>query len=177
MKIAVLGGGPAGLFFASLVKQADPAHEIVVYERNKLDDTFGFGVVFSDATEAALEHADPEVTRAMARESHRWDDIEIRYGGRVLTSGGHGFSGLSRRTLLRGLLGGAAGVPLDRDVGHRVPPWRPIVLQREAVANRPVRHPRAAAPLDGARARRRTAACRKQPTRWSFTSPAACMNA
>jgi anthraniloyl-CoA monooxygenase len=71
-----------------------------VYERNRLDDTFGFGVVFSDATEQALQHADPEVTAAMARESHRWDDIEIHYQGETITSTGHGFSGISRRRLL-----------------------------------------------------------------------------
>jgi anthraniloyl-CoA monooxygenase len=101
VKLAVLGGGPSGLFFAALMKQHDPKHEIVVYERNRLEDTFGFGVVFSDATEEALAHADPEVTRAMARDSHKWDDIEIHYAGRTLVSGGHGFSGLSRRALLR----------------------------------------------------------------------------
>jgi anthraniloyl-CoA monooxygenase len=100
MKIACVGGGPAGLFFAALVKRADPRHDVTVYERNRLDDTFGFGVVFSDATEEALAHADPEVTGAMAAASHRWDDIEIHYRGVTLTSTGHGFSGLSRRTLL-----------------------------------------------------------------------------
>jgi anthraniloyl-CoA monooxygenase len=100
MKIACVGGGPAGLFFAALIKRADPGHDVTLYERNRLDDTFGFGVVFSDATEEALAHADPEVTRAMAAASHRWDDIEIHYHGATLTSTGHGFSGLSRRTLL-----------------------------------------------------------------------------
>ena len=100
MKAAVVGGGPAGLFFALLLKQADPRHEVTVHERNKLDDTFGFGVVFSDATEEALAKADPQVTAVMAAQAHRWDDIEIHYRGSVLTSTGHGFSGLSRRTLL-----------------------------------------------------------------------------
>ena len=100
MKVACLGGGPAGLFTALLLKRADPGHEVTVHERNRLDDTFGFGVVFSDATEQALAHADPEVTAAMATHSHRWDDIEIHYRGHVLTSTGHAFSGLSRRRLL-----------------------------------------------------------------------------
>ena len=100
MRIAVIGGGPAGLFFAALMKQADPTHEIVVHERNRLEDTFGFGVVFSDATEEALAAADPSVTAAMAAHSHRWDDIEIHYRGATRASTGHGFSGLSRRTLL-----------------------------------------------------------------------------
>ncbi|HUK62907.1 MAG TPA: FAD-dependent monooxygenase, partial [Dongiaceae bacterium] len=104
MKVAVLGGGPAGLFFALLLKRADTRHEITVYERNRPDETWGFGVVFSDATEDALAVADPAVTAQMAKHAHRWDDIEIHYRGEVLTSTGHGFSGLSRRTLL-GILG------------------------------------------------------------------------
>ncbi|HEY7727108.1 MAG TPA: bifunctional salicylyl-CoA 5-hydroxylase/oxidoreductase, partial [Candidatus Eisenbacteria bacterium] len=100
MNAVCIGGGPAGLFFALLLKKADPRHEVAVYERNRPDDTFGFGVVFSDATEAALEHADREVVEAMAAQCHRWDDIEIHYRGAVLTSTGHGFSGLSRARLL-----------------------------------------------------------------------------
>ena len=100
MKIACIGGGPASLFFALLMKKADPAHQVAVYERNRLDDTFGFGVVFSDATEEALAAADPGVTAAMAARCHRWDDIEIHYKGEAITSTGHGFSGLSRRDLL-----------------------------------------------------------------------------
>jgi anthraniloyl-CoA monooxygenase len=100
VKAVAIGGGPAGLFFAALLKRSDPRHEVIVYERNRLDDTFGFGVVFSDATEEALAHADPEVVAEMAAKSHRWDDIEIHYRGETLTSTGHGFSGLSRRTLL-----------------------------------------------------------------------------
>jgi len=95
-----VGGGPAGLFFALRMKQADPAHEIVVYERNRLDDTFGFGVVFSDATQDAIGQADADLLREMAGHGHRWDDIEIHYRGHVLGSTGHGFIGLSRRTLL-----------------------------------------------------------------------------
>ena len=101
MKVACVGGGPAGLFLALLLRKQDPRHEVTVYERNRPDDTFGFGVVFSDATEEALSAGDRDVTEAMAAESHRWDDIEIHYQGQVLTSTGHGFSGLSRRSLLR----------------------------------------------------------------------------
>jgi len=100
VKVASIGGGPAGLFFALLLKKTDPRHDVTVFERNRLDDTFGFGVVFSDATEEALAAADPETTAAMAAASHRWDDIEIHYRGSVLSSTGHGFSGMSRRTLL-----------------------------------------------------------------------------
>ncbi|MFI5371412.1 MAG: bifunctional salicylyl-CoA 5-hydroxylase/oxidoreductase, partial [Candidatus Eisenbacteria bacterium] len=82
------------------LKRADTRHEITVYERNRPDETWGFGVVFSDATEDALAVADPAVTAQMAKHAHRWDDIEIHYRGRTLRSTGHGFSGLSRRTLL-----------------------------------------------------------------------------
>jgi anthraniloyl-CoA monooxygenase len=103
MKAAVVGGGPAGLFFALLLKRDDPRHDVVVYERNRPEDTFGFGVVFSDATEEALAAADPGVAAGMAERSHRWDDIEVHYKGAVLTSTGHRFSGLSRSALL-GLL-------------------------------------------------------------------------
>ncbi len=120
MKAAVIGGGPAGLFFALLLKRADPKHEIAVYERNRPDDTFGFGVVFSDATEEALAVADPDVASAMATRCHRWDDIEIHYRGQRLVSSGHRFSGLSRSALL-GILAGRcreAGVRLcfEREV-------------------------------------------------------------
>ena len=101
MKVAVIGGGPAGLFAALLLKRQDPKHRVHVYERNRLEETFGFGVVFSDAAEQALAAQDPKITEAMAAESHRWDSIEIHHGGTVFHSTGHAFSGLSRKTLLR----------------------------------------------------------------------------
>jgi anthraniloyl-CoA monooxygenase len=101
VKVVCIGGGPAGLFFALLLKKSDPRHEVIVHERNRLDDTFGFGVVFSDATEEALARGDREVIASMAVLSHRWEEIEIRYRGAVLSSTGHGFSGLSRTTLLK----------------------------------------------------------------------------
>src|SRR6516225_4921472 len=101
MRIAVLGGGPGGLYFAALAKQLDAGHEITVWERNAADDTFGFGVVFSDETLGGIEHADAAIYRAMEREFARWDDIDVHVQGQVITSGGHGFAALSRRRLLQ----------------------------------------------------------------------------
>src|SRR5882724_3943670 len=108
MKIVSVGGGAAGLYFAILMKKADPAHDILVVERNKPDDTFGFGVVFSDATIEGFGDADPATTDEITRQFAHWDDIDIHYQGRVLTSTGHGFSGLSRKTLLQILQNRAA---------------------------------------------------------------------
>jgi anthraniloyl-CoA monooxygenase len=100
MRIAVVGGGPGGLYFAALAKQIDARHEITVWERNAADDTFGFGVVFSDETLGGIEHADAEIFAAMQREFARWDDIDVHFRGEVLTSGGHGFAAMSRKRLL-----------------------------------------------------------------------------
>jgi anthraniloyl-CoA monooxygenase len=101
VRIAVVGGGPGGLYFAALAKQLDASSEITVWERNAADDTFGFGVVFSDETLGGIEHADLAVYRAMEREFARWDDIDVHFKGQVITSGGHGFAALSRRRLLQ----------------------------------------------------------------------------
>jgi anthraniloyl-CoA monooxygenase len=100
VRIAIVGGGPGGLYLAALCLQLDPTHEVTIWERNAPDDTFGFGVVFSDETLGGIEHADREVYQAMEREFARWDDIDVHYRGEVLTSGGHGFSAMSRRRLL-----------------------------------------------------------------------------
>lgn len=100
MRIAVIGGGPGGLYFSALAKQLGPEHEITVWERNAADDTFGFGVVFSDETLGGIEHADAEIYRRMEAEFARWDDIDVHYRGEVITSGGHGFAAMSRKRLL-----------------------------------------------------------------------------
>jgi 2-polyprenyl-6-methoxyphenol hydroxylase-like FAD-dependent oxidoreductase len=100
MRIVSIGGGPAGLYFSILMKQADPSHEILVVERNRADDTFGFGVVFSDATLENFQKADRETHAAITRAFAHWDDIDTHYGGQTLRSTGHGFAGMSRQALL-----------------------------------------------------------------------------
>ncbi|WP_225730433.1 MULTISPECIES: bifunctional salicylyl-CoA 5-hydroxylase/oxidoreductase [unclassified Nocardia] len=100
MRIAVVGGGPGGLYFAALAKQLDAGHEITVWERNAPDDTFGFGVVFSDETLGGIEHADARIYTRMASRFARWDDIDIHYLNTVHTSGGQGFAAMSRKDLL-----------------------------------------------------------------------------
>src|SRR6201988_4804957 len=101
MKINVIGGGPAGLYFAILMKKAWPEQRITVYERNRADDTFGFGVVFSDETLEHFEAYDRESYQAIVDNFAYWDDIEIHFRGTVHRVGGNGFCGCSRRTLLR----------------------------------------------------------------------------
>ncbi len=100
VRIVCIGGGPAGLYFAILMKKADPDHQVLVLERNRPDDTFGFGVVFSDATLTTFAGVDPATYEAITRAFAHWDDIDIHYQGQVLTSTGHGFAGLARQRLL-----------------------------------------------------------------------------
>jgi anthraniloyl-CoA monooxygenase len=100
MKIAIIGGGPAGLYAAILLRKQRPNAEITVYERNRADDTFGFGVVFSDATLDNFEKYDPPSYRRITEEFAYWDDIAVHFKGTVHRVGGNGFCGCSRRTLL-----------------------------------------------------------------------------
>ena len=86
MRIAIAGGGPGGLYLSILLKRLDPAHEVVVHERNAPDDTFGFGVVFSDETLAAFEAADPESYAEITRRFVRWSEIDVHYRGEVVTA-------------------------------------------------------------------------------------------
>ncbi len=113
MKILVVGGGPTGLYFSILMKRADPSHDIVVLERDRPDETFGFGVVFSDKTIAEVESADPVTYTAITDHFVRWDDIDVHFGGEVIRSTGHGFSGMSRQTLLTVLQEQALGLDVD----------------------------------------------------------------
>src|SRR5712692_2869987 len=101
MRIACVGGGPAGLYFAVLAKRAQPAHEIAVFERNRADDTFGFGVVFSDNTMGFLSEQDRRSYPEIMAQSLRWDPITLIHQGRAVRCGGVGFSAIERRLLLR----------------------------------------------------------------------------
>jgi anthraniloyl-CoA monooxygenase len=101
MRIACLGGGPAGLYFAISMKVRDPDHEVVVVERNRPDDTFGWGVVFSDQTLDNLQANDPDSAGYILAEFAHWDDIDVHFKDQVVTSGGHGFCGIARRRLLQ----------------------------------------------------------------------------
>ena len=100
MKVAVLGGGPAGLYFAISMKLRDAAHEVTVYERNRPDDTFGWGVVLSDETLDNLAGNDPASAAEIRRHFAYWDDIAVFYRGTRTVSTGHGFCGIGRMKLL-----------------------------------------------------------------------------
>jgi len=114
MRVAVAGGGPGGLFFATLLRRADPSIEVTVFERNRADDTFGFGVVFSDRTLEGIHEADPVLREALAEHGRHWDEIEIRLKGERIRCGGNGMAAIVRRTLLALMQARA------RDVGARL---------------------------------------------------------
>lgn len=101
MKINIIGGGPAGLYFAILMKQADPAHEIAVWERNGPDDTFGWGVVFSGKTLSNLRAADAASHAEITRDFEAWDNVDVLHGDDKISIHGNSFSGISRLHLLK----------------------------------------------------------------------------
>jgi anthraniloyl-CoA monooxygenase len=100
VKIACVGAGPAGLYFAISMRLRDPSHEIEVFERNAPGVTFGWGVVFSDLTVENITKNDPVSAKAITEEFAHWDDIDVHFKGETITSGGHGFIGIGRKRLL-----------------------------------------------------------------------------
>ncbi len=117
MRIGIVGAGPAGLYFAALMKDADPSHEITILERNAPDATFGWGVVFSEETLSELRDADYETYLGFQDHLVRWDAIDIRYRDGTMRSVGHGFSAISRKTLLALLQGRCRDLGVDMRFG------------------------------------------------------------
>jgi anthraniloyl-CoA monooxygenase len=113
MRAAVLGGGPGGLYFAISLKLRNPDHEVVVVERNRPGDTFGWGVVLSDETRDNLHANDPVSAEAIRQSFAYWDDIAVHYRGTVVRSGGHGFCGIARKRLLNILQERAASLGVE----------------------------------------------------------------
>ena len=121
MHVAVVGGGPAGLYFSLLLRKARPDIDVTVYERNAANDTFGWGVVFSDQTLENFRAADVPTFEAITDGFAHWDDIDIHVHGRTITSSGHGFSGIARQSLLGILQQRAAELGVDLHYTTEVP--------------------------------------------------------
>ncbi|MGO9703083.1 MAG: FAD-dependent monooxygenase [Xanthobacteraceae bacterium] len=120
MKIVIIGGGPGGLYFALLMKKRHASHDITVYERNRADDTFGFGVVFSDETLDNLMDYDRESYEAITREFSYWGEIDFHFRGDVVRSTGHGFCGTERRTLLTVLQQRCRALGVKLEFSHEI---------------------------------------------------------
>ena len=133
MKVHVIGGGPAGLYFAILMKKAWPQRRITVFERNRPDDTFGFGVVFSDQTLDTFEAYDRESYRAIIGHFAYWDDIEIRFRGTTHRVGGNGFCGCSRTDLLKILGRRARSLGIEIKYQSEISPDDPKIRQADLV--------------------------------------------
>src|SRR2546421_2082313 len=101
MRINIIGGGPAGMYFAILIKKADPAHTIAIYERNGPDDTFGWGVVFSGKTLANLREADEASHAEITRDFEAWDNVDVVHRDEKISIHGNSFSGIARIRLLK----------------------------------------------------------------------------
>ena len=145
MNVAIVGAGPAGLYLAILLKRDDPSHRVTVYERNRVEDTFGFGVVFSDETLENVGEADPETNQAMATAAARWEDIEVHYRGTVMRSTGHRFAGVERKTLLELLARRAQSLGVEiqwqreiRDLSDCGLPAADLIVAADGVAS-PIR--------------------------------------
>jgi anthraniloyl-CoA monooxygenase len=133
MKIAVIGGGPGGLYLAALVKQLAPDTEIKVWERNAPDDTFGFGVVFSDQTLSGIKASDPSAFTEMGESFAYWDDVDVEYRGKRTSIGGNGFAAMSRVELLRVLQRRAAAAGVDVRYHTQAPPIEELMTDYDLV--------------------------------------------
>jgi anthraniloyl-CoA monooxygenase len=140
MKIAVVGGGPAGLYFSILIRKLRPDCSVTVFERNQASDAFGFGVVFSDETLGVFEHADPESYAQIAERFARWTDIDIHHRGEVTRSGGHGFAALGRRELLAILQARALALDVELQFSFEAPPvadlaWADLIVGADGASS------------------------------------------
>ena len=133
MRIAVLGGGPAGLYFAISMMLRDAAHEIVVIERNRADDTFGWGVVLSDETLQNLAANDPVSAAAIREHFAYWDDVAVIRGGTRTVSTGHGFCGIGRRRMLHILQERAAQLGVELRFESEADDARPFMAGYDLV--------------------------------------------
>ncbi|MCY0960565.1 bifunctional salicylyl-CoA 5-hydroxylase/oxidoreductase [Streptomyces sp. H27-H5] len=131
LRVAVVGGGPGGLYAAALL--ARQGHAVELWERNAPDDTFGFGVVLSDETLGGIERADAVVHAALSAEFVRWDDVDVVHRGRLLTSGGHGFAALGRRRLLEILHERCAGLGVRLRFRAEAPDARQLAASHDLV--------------------------------------------
>ena len=120
MRINIIGGGPAGLYFALLMKQTDPAHDITIFERNGPDDTFGWGVVFSGKTLANLRAADPVSHGAITANFREWDNVDIVHRDSRISVHGNSFTGIARIELLKILQRRAQELNVDLRFRHEV---------------------------------------------------------
>ncbi len=140
MRIAVVGGGPGGLYFSILMRKIAPDCAVTVFERNRAGDAFGFGVVFSDETLTVFEHADPESYAAIGERFARWSDIDIHHRGSVTRSGGHGFSALGRRELLAILQERAVSLGVELRFECEAPPlaeleWADLIVAADGASS------------------------------------------
>jgi anthraniloyl-CoA monooxygenase len=133
MKIAVIGGGPGGLYFASLMMQLDPANEITVWERNAPEDTFGFGVVFSDQTLSGIIASDQSVYDDMNEAFAYWDDVDVQFRGEQFSIGGNGFAAMSRKDLLAVLQRRAAAAGVQVHFRTESPPVEKLMATHDLV--------------------------------------------